>query len=46
MYRADYRPERKGVHMHVGGHLRDAFLDTVDEREGDVWDLNPDTTVV
>ena len=31
--------------MHVGGHLRDAFLDTVHEREGDIWDLNPDTPV-
>ena len=31
--------------MHVGGHLRDAFLWTVEDREGDVWELSPDTLV-
>ncbi len=31
--------------MHVGGHLRDAFLGTVEEHSAEVRDLSPDAVV-
>ena len=43
----DGNPPRKkrGTNMHVGGHLRNAFLDAVDGRDEDVRDISSDTLV-